>query len=63
MFYGDVTTKISAPQPIDRSAGGRESLDRAAELLAKAENPVIISGDDILHLNVIIIKQKSIIYL
>jgi len=44
MFYGEVNTKIPAPMAIERSAGGPEALDRAAELLATAKNPVIVSG-------------------
>ena len=43
-FYGELETTIAAPQPTERSAGGRESLDRAAELLAGARHPVIIAG-------------------
>ena len=44
MFYGDVTAKIPSSRPLERGAGGRESLDRAAEMLAAAKNPVIVSG-------------------
>merc|ERR1719270_901139 len=44
MFYGDVTSKIPAPMRVERSAGGPESLQEAADLLASAKNPVIISG-------------------
>ncbi len=44
MFYGDVTARIPAPRPVERTAGGEESLDAAADMLAAAENPVIISG-------------------
>merc|ERR1711997_921304 len=40
MFYGDVVTKIPAPKRVEISAGGGESLKRAAELLARAKNPV-----------------------
>ena len=43
-FYGELKTTIATPQPTERSAGGRESLDRAAELLAGARYPVIIAG-------------------
>jgi len=43
-FYGDVNAKIPAPMAIERSAGGPESIAQAAELLASAKNPVIISG-------------------
>ena len=44
MFYGDLETKIPAPVTVERSAGGPESLREAANLLASAKNPVIISG-------------------
>ena len=43
-FYGDIDVEISAPQRIERSAGGPESLQAAADLLAKAEFPVILAG-------------------
>ena len=44
MFYGDVVTKIPAPTKVERSAGGPQDLKKAAELLAEASNPVIVSG-------------------
>ena len=44
MFYGDLTTAIPAPTPVERSAGGPAALAQAAQLLAAARNPVIISG-------------------
>lgn len=44
MFYGDVNTKIPPPTKVERSAGGPQALKDAAELLAKAKNPVIVSG-------------------
>lgn len=43
-FYGEVTTEIPEPQHLDRGPGGTRSLDEAAELLANAEFPVILSG-------------------
>jgi len=43
-FYGEITTEIPEPQRLDRGAGGEQSLNEAAELLAAAEFPVIISG-------------------
>ncbi len=43
-FYGELETTIATPRPTERSAGGSESLDRAAELLAGARCPVIIAG-------------------
>jgi sulfoacetaldehyde acetyltransferase len=43
-FYGEITAEIAEPRGIDRGPGGARSLDQAAELLAAAEFPVIISG-------------------
>ena len=43
-FYGDIDVEIPQPQRLDRGPGGEHSLNEAAELLAKAEFPVIISG-------------------
>merc|ERR1719370_808351 len=50
-FYGDVQAKIPAPMAIERSAGGPESIAQAAELLASAKNPVIISGGGVVMAN------------
>ena len=43
-FYGEIDAAIVHPQPIERSAGGSASLDRAATMLADATFPVIIAG-------------------
>ena len=43
-FYGEVETEIAEPARLDRGPGGAESLAQAAELLAEAEFPVIVSG-------------------
>ncbi|NMR29112.1 sulfoacetaldehyde acetyltransferase [Crystallibacter degradans] len=43
-FYGEITTEIPKPRRVDRGAGGRESLEAAAELIATAKAPVIVSG-------------------
>ncbi len=43
-FYGEIEVEIPTPSRLDRGAGGARSLDEAAELLASAEFPVIISG-------------------
>ncbi|MEU5836110.1 sulfoacetaldehyde acetyltransferase [Streptomyces diacarni] len=43
-FYGEIETGIPEPMRVDRGAGGERSLNEAAELLATAEFPVIISG-------------------
>jgi sulfoacetaldehyde acetyltransferase len=43
-FYGEIETEIPRPSRLDRGPGGKQSLDEAAELLAVAKFPVIISG-------------------
>jgi sulfoacetaldehyde acetyltransferase len=43
-FYGEGDYEIPQPQRLERAAGGPESLDAAARLLAKARFPVILSG-------------------
>ena len=43
-FYGEITCEIPAPMRVERSAGGENSLNAAAELLATARFPVILSG-------------------
>jgi len=43
-FYGEITTEIPQPQRVERGAGGEQSLNAAAELLANAQFPVILAG-------------------
>lgn len=43
-FYGEIETEIPRPMPLERGPGGKESLGRAADLLAQARFPVIVSG-------------------
>ncbi|CAA7614330.1 sulfoacetaldehyde acetyltransferase [Magnetospirillum sp. UT-4] len=43
-FYGQIDVQIPSPLRIERSAGGPDSLQQAAEMLAQASFPVIISG-------------------
>lgn len=43
-FYGDIDVEIPTPMRLDRGAGGEDSLNRAAEMIADAKFPVIISG-------------------
>ena len=43
-FYGEVTCEIPKPLRVERGAGGEESLNAAAELLAAAKFPVILAG-------------------
>ena len=50
-FYGEVDATISGPRRVERGPGGEASLDQAAELLAKAEFPVIVSGGGVIFSN------------
>jgi sulfoacetaldehyde acetyltransferase len=43
-FYGDIDVEIAEPMRIDRGPGGERTLNEAAELLAQAEFPVMVSG-------------------
>ncbi|AOY94572.1 sulfoacetaldehyde acetyltransferase [Cupriavidus sp. USMAA2-4] len=43
-FYGQIKAEIPQPRRLDRGPGGEQSLNEAAELLAQARFPVIISG-------------------
>ena len=43
-FYGDVDIDIAPPRHVERGAGGEQSLDDAAAMLADAKFPVIVSG-------------------
>lgn len=43
-FYGEIETEIPEPVPIERSAGGPESLQAAAMMLAGAKFPVLMAG-------------------
>ncbi|MCY9851959.1 sulfoacetaldehyde acetyltransferase [Vibrio mediterranei] len=43
-FYGEIQTEIPKPARLDRGPGGEKSLNEAADLIAKAKFPVIISG-------------------
>ena len=47
-FYGEADYNIQQPLVIERSAGGGESLDAAARVLAEAQFPVILSGGGVL---------------
>jgi sulfoacetaldehyde acetyltransferase len=50
-FYGEGDFEIPQPQRFERAAGGPESLDSAARMLAKAKFPVIISGGGVVMAN------------
>jgi len=43
-FYGDIECEIPRPVSVERGAGGEQSLNAAAELLAAAKFPVILCG-------------------
>lgn len=43
-FYGEITTEIPKPMRVERGSGGENSLNAAAQLLAEAKFPVILSG-------------------
>lgn len=48
-FYGELETAVPEPKRLDRGPGGEASLDEAAELLAQAEFPVILSGGGVVQ--------------
>merc|ERR1719506_250364 len=43
-FYGENKVVVPRPLTIERTAGGEASLQRAADLIRSAKNPVILSG-------------------
>lgn len=43
-FYGEIQCEIPRPMRVDRGAGGEQSLNAAADLLAQARFPVILAG-------------------
>jgi sulfoacetaldehyde acetyltransferase len=43
-FYGDIDVEIPQPMRLDRGPGGEDSLNKAAEIIANAKFPIIISG-------------------
>jgi sulfoacetaldehyde acetyltransferase len=47
-FYGEADYDIPQPRKIARGPGAEESLEEAADLLAKAEFPVIVAGGGVL---------------
>lgn len=44
LFYGEIEVEIPKPLPLERGPGGSHALDEAAQILAEAEFPVIVSG-------------------
>ena len=49
LFYGDIEVDIPLPAHLDRGPGGDKSLHEAAELLAQANFPVIVSGGGVVN--------------
>src|SRR4029453_9766271 len=47
-FYGEIDCEIPKPQRVARGPGAEESLDGAADILSKAEFPVILSGGGVI---------------
>ncbi|MXY64445.1 MAG: sulfoacetaldehyde acetyltransferase [Gammaproteobacteria bacterium] len=43
-FYGDIDVEIPQPMRVDLGPGGDRSLDKAADLIAQARFPVLLSG-------------------
>ncbi len=43
-FYGDINVEVPTPMRLDRGPGGERTLNEAADLLARAQFPVIVSG-------------------
>ena len=52
-FYGEIDVEIPKPQRLDRGPGGDASLNAAAEMLAQAKNPVIVSGGGVVMANAV----------
>jgi len=50
-FYGEIDCEIPRPLRIRRGAGSSADLDAAAELLARARFPVIVSGGGVVAAN------------
>jgi sulfoacetaldehyde acetyltransferase len=51
MFYGEFDVTLPKPIHIERAAGGEQSLDKAAKLLASAKFPVIVAGGGVIMSN------------
>ena len=49
LFYGDINVEIPPPAFLDRGPGGDRTLQEAAELLAQARFPVIVSGGGVVN--------------
>ena len=51
MFYGEFDVTLPKPIVIERAAGGEQSLNDAAKLLAEAKFPVIVAGGGVIMSN------------
>ena len=51
LFYGSIDVDIPKPVHVELGAGGGRSLERAAELLAKAKFPVLVAGGGVVFSN------------
>ena len=49
LFYGDIDVEIPQPTHVERGPGGERSLAEAADLLSKADFPVIVSGGGVVN--------------
>ncbi len=47
-FYGEIDVEIPQPVPIERSAGGPDSLAAAADALKSGKFPVIVAGGGVI---------------
>ena len=52
-FYGELTCEIPKPMRVERGAGGENSLNAAADLLANAKFPVILAGGGVVMGNAV----------
>lgn len=52
-FYGEIECEIPTPMRVERGAGGEQSLQAAADLLATAKFPVILAGGGVVMGNAV----------
>ncbi len=50
-FYGDLDIEVPQPMRLDRGPGGEQTLSEAADMLANAKFPVILSGGGVVMAN------------